>query len=62
MTNINDTHIESDILGIFDNSLNAFTKDRLTDILLAQLRSVEEINQRQQVLNKQKAVRKIPLP
>lgn len=50
MTNLNDLHIESDILGIFDNTLNAFTKNRLIDILSAPLESVEEINRRQQIL------------
>jgi|GEM_PF-4763331 len=50
MINVNDLNVKSDILEIFDNTLNAFTKDRLIDILLTPLVNVEEINKRQRIL------------
>lgn len=50
MTNVKDLNIESDILAIFDNTYNNFTKNRLTDILLNPLKSIDEINNRQKIL------------
>lgn len=48
--NVNDLNIKADILEIFDNTLNAFSRDGLLDILLTPLQNIDEINNRQQVI------------
>ena len=50
ITNVNDLNIKTDILAIFDNTLNTFSKDSLTDILVTPLLNIDDINHRQQIL------------
>jgi len=50
MTNVADLNIQTDILGVFDNTLNPLSKDRLTDLLSLPLQNAGEIAERQQVL------------
>lgn len=46
---VNDLNIKTDILEIFDNTLNTFTRNKLIDILLTPLQNIDEINNRQKI-------------
>ena len=50
MTNIEDLHIQKEVLPLFDHTLNYHAKDALSDLLLNPLASVDEILLRQDIL------------
>lgn len=47
---IDDLNIKKDILPIFDNCLNDFTRQKLYNFLKYPLKSIEEINNRQEII------------
>ncbi len=50
MTNIQDLHIENEVLPLFDFTCNDLSRNTLIDILNERLNSVEEIQLRQHIL------------
>ncbi len=50
MNNIQDLNVKSEILSIFDYSLNSFTKNRILYLLETPLKNEEEIIERQNIL------------
>lgn len=50
MNNLNDLNIETEVLPLFDYSLNMFTKSKILDILQKPLISTSDIIQRQNIL------------
>jgi len=50
ITNVTDLNIKTDILEIFDHTLNPFSKENLSQILLTPLLNIDEINHRQQII------------
>lgn len=50
ITNVNDLNINTDIHGLFDHTLNAYSKDALSRILLTPLPNVDAIHHRQDII------------
>src|SRR5690606_30073779 len=50
ITDVTDLNIKTDILEIFDHTLNPFSKENLSQILLTPLLNIDDINHRQQII------------
>lgn len=50
ITNVNDLNINTDIHGLFDHTLNAYSKDTLSRVLITPLPNVEAIHHRQDII------------